>query len=141
VLALTVTTSVASADAVYHAQHIPLTPVGDEPLRNGFVQNIHANGPIVYAHEQYVVNGAAADASLQVTLLIWTANTECSGDPALVVPTAVVATNAVGNGTADAVFTPTDAGDLRGHTVSIRWELSEEGTVMYATDCEIVTLD
>jgi hypothetical protein len=135
------TTSVASADAVYHAQHISLTPVGGEPLRNGFVQNIHTNGPVVYAHEQYVVNGAAADASLQVTLLIWATNTECSGDPALVLPTAVVATNAAGNGTAKAVFTPTDADGLRGQTVSIRWELSEDDTVMYATHCEVVTLD
>src|SRR4029453_16622075 len=56
-VALPVTT--ANADAVYPSQHIPLHPIGTAPLRTGFVENIHANGPNVYAHEGYAVAGAA----------------------------------------------------------------------------------
>ena len=50
--------TIANADAVYPSQHIPLHPVGTAPLTTGFVENIHANGPNVYAHEVYVVAGA-----------------------------------------------------------------------------------
>jgi hypothetical protein len=41
----------ALADAVYHSRHIELLPVGGTPLRSGFVENIHANGPNVFARE------------------------------------------------------------------------------------------
>jgi hypothetical protein len=49
----------AAADAVYHTQHMALEPVGNAPLRSGFVQNIKANGATIYAHEVYVLIGAA----------------------------------------------------------------------------------
>ena len=39
------------------------------------------------------------------------------------------------------VFRPEDAGDLRGSTVSGMWTLATEGSVHYATDCEVITLD
>jgi hypothetical protein len=48
----------AGADRVYHSEHMTLTPVDTAPLRSGFVQNVHANGPNVYAHEIYVLSGA-----------------------------------------------------------------------------------
>lgn len=131
----------ASADSTYHTGHIALSPIGSAPLISGFVQNIHANGPNVYAHEIYQVNGAQPNSSYQVVLSIWTANTSCSGSPALQLPTAVVTTNAVGNGLADIVFTPADADGLRGLTVSARWTLSNGATASYATDCEVLTLD
>lgn len=41
----------AAADAVYHSEHLDLVPVGNAPLRSGFVQNIKAEGPTIYAHE------------------------------------------------------------------------------------------
>src|SRR5215217_813369 len=37
----------AGADAMLHSQHTPLHPVTGAPLANGFVENIHANGPNV----------------------------------------------------------------------------------------------
>jgi hypothetical protein len=76
-----------------------------------------------------------------VVLSIWTANTSCSGEPTLQFPTAVVATNAVGNGLADVVFTREDADGLRGLTVSAMWTLSVGGSVSYATDREVIHLD
>jgi hypothetical protein len=106
------------SDSTYHTGHIELAPLASAPLSSGFVQNIHANGPNVYAHEIYQLNGAEPSSSFQVVLSIWTANTSCSGEPALQLPTAVVTTNGAGNGLADVVFTPADADGLRGLTVS-----------------------
>ena len=60
----------AAADAVYHSSHIPFAPIGEAPLRSGFVENIHANGPNVFAHEQYVVNGAEPNTTYDVVLTI-----------------------------------------------------------------------
>jgi hypothetical protein len=40
-----------------------LVPVAGAPLRSGFVQNIKAEGPHVYAHEIFVLNGAAPGAT------------------------------------------------------------------------------
>jgi len=40
----------AAADSIYHATRIPLQGVADAP-GGGTVINIHANGPVVYAHE------------------------------------------------------------------------------------------
>ena len=131
----------AGADSSYHTGHIALSPIGGAPLKSGFVQNIHANGPNVYAHELYQVSGAKPSTSYQVVLSIWTANTSCSGTPALQLPTAVLTTNRVGNGLADHVFTPSDADGLRGHTVSATWTLWNGQTAAYKTGCEVITLD
>ncbi len=57
----------AAADAVYHTEHLPLKPVGGAPLRSGFVQNIKAEGPNVYAHELFQVNGAVPSTTYIVT--------------------------------------------------------------------------
>ena len=131
----------AAADRAYHAAHLALAPVGSAPLRSGFVENIHANGPNIYAHEIYQLNGAEPTTAYQVVLSIWTANTSCLGEPTLRLPTAVVTTNSVGNGLADIVFTPADADGLRGSTVSAMWTLSSGATATYATGCEVITLD
>jgi hypothetical protein len=131
----------AAADATYHTGHIALAPVAGAPLTSGFVQNIHANGPNVYAHEIYQLNGARPNSSYQVVLSIWTTNTSCSGAATLELPTAMVVTNGAGNGLADIVFTPDDADGLRGLTVSAMWTLWNGTTATYATDCEVLTLD
>ena len=61
VAAALVSAQSAAADAVYHSEHMRLSPVGGAPLKSGFVQNIHPNGPNVYARERYVLNGALAN--------------------------------------------------------------------------------
>src|SRR4051812_2282491 len=99
----------AFADSVYHSGHYNLTAVSGAQLRSGFVENIHANGPIVYAHEQYVLNGAAPNTTYHVALMIFPGDTTCSGTPAVTIPTATIDTNAAGNGVAYHVFTPADA--------------------------------
>jgi hypothetical protein len=131
----------AGADSTYHTAHIALAPIAGAQLRSGFVENIHADGPNIYAHKVYQLNGTEPNTDYQVVLSIWTANTSCSGEPPLQLPTAKVVTNAVGNGLADAFFTPEDADGLRGLTVSAIWTLWNGTTATYGTDCEVITLD
>lgn len=135
--------SIAAADGVYHSQHIDLMPVGDAPLRSGFVENIHVNGPKIYARERYVLNGASPNTSYQVTLFVYPFDEDCSVD-SLLIPSVTLQTNISGNGTAQVVFTPNDVPpDLRDETTphGVRWEMSTAGAVAYQTDCSSVTLD
>jgi hypothetical protein len=133
----------AGADSAYHTAHIALAPVASAQLRSGFVQNIHANGPTIYAHEIYQLSGAEPNTSYQVVLSIWKSNTACAGSPSLQFPTATVTTDAAGNGLADIVFSPADAtaAGIRGLTVGAMWTLWNGTTATYATDCEVISLD
>ncbi len=140
--ALAVLAPLAAADAVYHSQHMRLRPVGGAPLQSGFVENIKANGPTIYAHEVYVLNGASSNTSYTVTNNFFFFNPDCS-DPAAagLFPTAVLETNESGNGRADAVFGPADLAGLEG-VHGVFWTLSNAaGEVVYRTDCTAVTLD
>jgi len=130
----------ARADGLYHSQHIALSPIGDAPLRSGYVENIHANGPNVYAHEQYVVNGAEPNSTYQVVLLVFPLDTTCSGAP-VTIPTALITTNAAGNGNTYHVFTPADAEGLHGLTVGGTWILTNGNTAEYTTSCATIHLD
>jgi hypothetical protein len=131
----------ALGDAVYHSEHLALTPVGDAPLRSGFVENIHANGPNVYAHEVYVLNGALPNTSYAVTLLLHPNDPTCAG-AAVPVPTATFTTGVSGNGRADAVFdvATVDSFGIRHATHGIIWTISGGGST-YMTSCTAVTLD
>jgi hypothetical protein len=131
----------AAGDRGYHSQHVALHPVGGAPLRSGFVENIHPNGPQVYAHEVYVLNGAQPSTSYQVVLLIFPLSTSCAGSPAAI-PTAQLSTNGSGNGKAQVFFRPADVPTaLRGRTHGLIWQLSTGGSVVYETSCSPVTLD
>jgi hypothetical protein len=129
--------STASADQAYHTERLALHAVSSGAPGGGMVVNAHANGPNVYAHEIYVLNGAAPG-TYQVTLHIFPTSLNCTGGSVLI-PTATLSTNAHGNGQADAKFTPEDAAALRGLTLSAFWTIS--GPATYATDCTVITLD
>ena len=47
------------------------------PLRSGFVLNIKAQGPTIYAHEVYVLNGATPGETYTVTNNFYYADPEC----------------------------------------------------------------
>ena len=130
----------AFADSVYRSAHYELTAVNSAPLRVGFVENIHANGPNVYAHEQYVLHGAAPHTTYQVVLTIFPLDPSCSSTP-ISIPTATIRTNAAGAGVSYHVFTPADADGLRGLTVGGMWTISAGGSASYQTGCETVVLD
>jgi hypothetical protein len=141
VLSVVLTVAPALADAVYHSSHIELLPTGDTPLRSGFVENIHVNGPNVFAREIYVLNGAQPETTYQVTLNVFVLDPSCTGDP-VVVPTAAITTNATGNGQGEAVFRPADVpAVLRNATHGIIWTVSDASGVVFSSGCEVVTLD
>jgi hypothetical protein len=65
--------------------------------------------------------------------------THNSDEAPIMLPTAEITTNAVGNGRADVKFTPEMVGELRGSTLSISWTVT--GPATYVTRCTVVTLD
>lgn len=131
----------AGADDVYHSQHVALTPVGAAPLRTGFVENTHANGPTVYAQEMYVLNGALPNTTYEVDLLAYLFDPTCSG-AATDFGSVSLTTNIAGNGTTRRVFRPEDVPlEIRNATHGVRWEVRTAGTTVYATTCTAVTLD
>ena len=132
----------AGADQVYHSQHLALTPVGSAPLRSGFVENIKANGPVMYAHEVFVLTGASADTTYTVSRNFFYLQPDCSGTgPVFAEPVAVLETNAAGNAQADAVVRPADVAGAEGVS-GVFWSIADQsGTVVYQTACTAVTLD
>ena len=76
------------------------------------MENIHPNGPNVYAHEQYVVNGAESNTSYQVVLMIFPLDTTCSST-LIVIPTATIRTNVAGDGVSSHRVSLADIGRLR----------------------------
>ncbi len=133
----------ASADAIYHTQKIAFMPVAAGTGGGGFVVNIHANGPNVFAHEEYVVKGAQPLTTYVVTLQVSLASDTTCSSPIGAVVTARITTNPAGNGTAFHVFTPEDisAFGLHGLTIHPLWTLSTGGEVVYKTECATAQLD
>ena len=140
---LTAAAATLAAAAPIPARHFALMPLGGEPLQEGFVEVIHPNGPQVYTHHVYKLNGARSDQSYQVVISIWKSNLACSGDPQFVLPAAVLVTNASGNGEADAVFDPAlvAALGLRDLTIGGEVTLLREGSPAYTTGCQVVQHD
>ncbi len=104
------------------------------------MENIHADGPSVFAHELYVVNGATPDTTFQVSIAVSLGDPTCGASP-ISFETATMQTNGAGNGKAEAVFSPEDAADLRDATHGAIWTLSAGGVPTYQTDCTTIVLD
>jgi hypothetical protein len=133
-------TQTAAADSNFHTERIPLTPVGSAALRVGFVVDIHANGPQVFAIERYVLVGASPHATYQVRLQLFGDSAGCAANTHITtVPTATVETNVAGNGVGGFVFRPADA--PHNVKVGIVWEFTQNGNVAYTTACIAVTTD
>jgi len=141
IAALAALPAMAAADAVYHTQHMALEPVAGAPLRSGFVQNIKANGPTIYAHEVYVLTGAAPRTTYTVTNHFFFEDPDCA-DPANDSPTdtAQLRTNRAGNGRADVFFVPADVAGFEG-VHGVLWTVRNAGGEVYRTGCTTVTLD
>jgi hypothetical protein len=134
----------AGADAVYHTDHLALSAVGGAPLRSGFVQNIKANGPQIYAHELFVLNGAAPRADYNVTRNFFFFDTECGGEPDFRSSVGQLETNHAGNARQDVFVRPDEipaflVGD---DPHGVRWTVTDRaGKLAYQTACAAVTLD
>jgi hypothetical protein len=132
----------ALADGTYHSAHIVLSPITGTTAGSGFVENAHANGPNVYAHEQYQLRHASPGVTYQVTLHIFMADPTCQGAADLALPTAQLMTNAAGNAAGSAVFTPTDAAGLPKNVAhGIVWTMTATNGTGYTSGCETVVLD
>ena len=133
----------ALADAVFHSTHAQLRPVGGAPLQSGFVEIIHMNGPVNFAHDNYVLNGASPNATYTVTLHISSGSDTSCSTPFVVAPVATLATNSSGNGEVDAVFPPAliDALGIRNSTVHVYFTLSTGAGIAYTTACLTSQLD
>jgi hypothetical protein len=134
----------ARADQTFHSERIPLLPVNGAPLQSGFVVDIHANRPRIYALERYALNGAMPNTTYGVVSQIYLDPT-CSASFLGTFPDATLQTNAAGNGEAKYVpISPeviTQFG-LHNTTLGINWQvLSNDGTVMYVTGCIAVPAD
>jgi hypothetical protein len=122
----------ASADQAYHTYHAPLTAVGADPLHKGFVNNIHANGPTVYAMEYYHLVGAAPSTTYTAVIYLYPFAPDCSGTPLDFgflggIPSAEIRTNRAGNGHgASPKFTPEDVAGLRGAEHGVNWVIVDE---------------
>jgi hypothetical protein len=133
----------ASADRVYHSEHLPLVAVGSAPLEEGFVENVHPNGTQIFAHEIYSLKGALPNTTYQVFLLVHLGDPGCDNSTATNFGSTDLTTNATGNGTADR-FIPTETVPLaiRDQTHGVRWEVRlPDGTLVYQSACTNVTLD
>ena len=133
----------AVADQVYHSEHLPFVSVGGAPLHHGFVENVHPNGPQVYAHEIYSLKGALPRTTYQVFLLVHRGDPGCDDDDVTVTNFGFteLTTNAAGNGTSDR-FIPEVPLGIRNQTHGVRWEVrTPGGDLVYETECTDVTLD
>jgi hypothetical protein len=131
---------VAVADQVFHTSHAAVHSVAGAPLQSGFVNDIHSNGTVNSAHEEYHLNGAQATTTYQVQLVLF-ASQSCDAAPFATFPTAQLTTNAHGNGNADFTF-PAGAPNNPPLQVGIIWQfLSSNGDLVYATDCVPVSID
>ena len=133
--------STASADRVYHSEHLSFTAVGGAPLRSGFVQNIKAEGPRVYAHELFVLNGARARTTYTVTRDFFVLDPECDGNVVFHSPVATLQTNASGNARGDVFVRPEQVAGFEG-VHGVTWTVRDAaGVISYQTTCTAVTLD
>lgn len=131
----------AVADQTYHTEKIAFEPIGGAPLRDGFVVNIHPNGPQIYAHEVYTLKGAERNATYDVFLTAFVLDPECAGQPEFTFSMAELQTNAAGNGKANAKFAPEDVAGLRDATHGVLWTVERDGVTVYTTACTAVALD
>ena len=146
--ALMLAPGAAFADQSYHTDHlrVSLTQAGAlagyPRLTAGFVNDIHTQGPINFAVEDYLLNGAKPNTTYQVVLLLQAAN--CSGKLLFPFPNgASVLTDAQGNGHSQHKITPAQVTALGLHNTNfgIRWSFVAGLTAAYLSECSNVHID
>jgi hypothetical protein len=132
----------ARADRVYHSEHLDLAPVGGAPLRSGFVENIKAQGPVVYAHEIFVLNGAGRRATYTVARNFFPFDSDCGGDNGVFASdVATLTTNRSGNARDDVFVRPEEVAGFEG-VHGVKWTVHNDGgALVYQSACTAVTLD
>ena len=102
------------------------------------MENIHTNGPTVYAMERYALVDAVPGNDAVTPYLF--ADTSCTkGIGAL--RSVMFATNAVGNGVGDLRLPLSAVAGFHGATKGIIWRLAGDTGASYDTACSTVVLD
>src|ERR671922_1120630 len=140
--AIGLATTPAQADRVYHSEHLDLASIGGAPLKSGFVQNIKADGPVVYAHEIFVLNGAGPGTTYTVTRNFFPFDQDCSGDNGVFASdVATLTTNRSGNARGDVFVRPEEVAGFEG-VHGVKWTVRDSGgAIAFRTSCTAVTLD
>ena len=133
-------TGSAAADRAFHTLHAELRPVGNSPLKSGFVNNIHTNGVVNAAHEVYHLAGASPNTTYSISIQFYPFDPTCSTAP-LTFPAAQLTTNRVGNGNATVTFPPGPPSGLEGAVHGIRWTFTGTNGTAYDTACAPLTVD
>ena len=134
-----------NADQAFHSQRLTLSRTdvgavnGHLELRSGQIVDIHTNGPQIGALERYLLNGAKANASYDVTLRLFDGG--CDGDLAGLLTNATLETDTHGNTQGQKVFTAQDLAPFAGLVFGIQWELVSDGVIAYQTRCISVAID
>jgi hypothetical protein len=93
---------VLNLDGKRRGASIPLHGVNGiaDPGPSSHIGDVFPDGKIVYAREQYVLNGALPNELYQVQIAIFIGNPECEGTATFVQPSSFLQTNGAGNATA-----------------------------------------
>ena len=129
----------ALADQVFHTSHAAAHAVAGAPLQSGFVNDIHTNGTVNAAREEYHLNGAQPNTTYQVQLVIYGDQT-CAGSPFATFRPRPCRQTAPETATRISTFAagPPNNPPL---AVGIVWQFTANGTPVYATDCVPVSID
>lgn len=142
----------AYADRSFHTVQLPLVltaagqAAGFPELATGHIVDIHADGPTVYAIEQYMINKAKPSTSYQVADVVWIGGcpSDPSTPPSAILPTVILTTNANGFAQGNYKISPdtiTQFG-LHGTTLGIVWTLTSDSIVAYSmSSCINVAMD
>jgi hypothetical protein len=130
----------ASADQFFHTAHAEVHPIGDAPLRSGFVNDVHTQGVTIGAQERYQLNGAEPETTYSVALWIYARGSgSCAGTPLRMFETETFTTNAAGNGEVGHTFLANPAAPPPNPVPTpIKWVFSVSGVPQYETDCVLV---
>ena len=138
----------AFADQTYHTENLPLsltlagTAAGEPQLLAGHVVNIHTQGPVNFAIEDYLLNGAKPNTTYSVVLSVEAGS--CSGPFLFLFPNgATVVTDAQGNGHNQLKLTPAQVSalGLHGAHLGITWLMVDGSIAAYSTTCSDVHID
>ncbi len=147
-LAMAVTAGPAVADQSQHTTRLPLSvtaagaAAGHPALRSGQVVNTHTSGPVNFAIEDYMINGAKPTTAYTVLLLLYAGS--CSGPFAFPFANgAVLTTDAQGDAHGQAKISPAQVTAFGLHDTDwgIAWTLVAGGVTAYTTACTQVHID
>jgi hypothetical protein len=143
---LLLTTTTAFADQTFHSTRLSLVPVANNPLRHGLVVDIHANGPVNYAIEEYHLSGATPNTTYAIEYMLTGApfGTTVCGSGAVPFPNgATLSTDRNGNGDSQLKISPAFVTTLGLHhtVLGLSWVFLDSGVPAYQTSCIAVGLD